>query len=50
MNRGEIVKRGFNKLNKADSRNDQPEDKEWGLFFVTLVIIAVVIAWGLLNK
>ncbi|WP_438311974.1 hypothetical protein [Sporosarcina sp. FA9] len=53
-----VIKDGYNKIkkrgdilkyNKADSRNDQPDGKQWGALFATLVLIGAVIVVGLIS-
>lgn len=35
------------RMNKADSRNDQPDRKQWAVFFGALVLIGVTIVMGM---
>lgn len=36
-------------MNKADSRPDQPDKKQWTAFFGVLVVIGITIAWELVK-
>ena len=36
-------------MHKADSRPEQPDNKQWLALFGTLVLIGIAVGWGLIN-
>jgi len=37
-------------MNKADSRHDIPDSKQWTALASTIIMIGIVIVWGLIGR